>query len=358
MTKQEYIRQAQAKEAQAFLWIKEMAESFRENPAKMAQYFAFGAQFYHYSPRNIMLVMAQNPGATYVDSFVGWKEKGAHVLKGAKGLQILVPVSVTYLETEAGWVPLSRASEALKEQYQKGTVESMKKRCYKLGNVFDISQTSFPKERYPELFTMGYPSELHENICRGLKDFAAEELGCSVVETDLESISLRGQYVHSAPPIIRLNEKLESTQKLSTLSHELGHALAHHDRPTCSSSQKEFEADAFSIMISASYGVEITETRKRHLADHYHVFEQECIQNVDPKEAEKIRDERMVDSFSGVFSIYRERATQIQACVERYVPAASFTQDQELVPAERPERDEASLLEQERMEECPGISML
>ena len=331
MTKAEYIKQARAKEEQAFATIRGMAESFREDPKKLAQYFAFGAQFYHYSPRNIMLVMAQNPGATYVDSYKGWEEKGAHVLKGAKSLQILVPVTVTYLETEKGWVALSRASEELKEQYQIGMVASEKKQCYKLGNVFDISQTSFPKERYPELFSMGYPSELHEDICRGLKDFAAEELGGSVMETDLESIRLLGQYVHSISPIIRLNEKLESTQKLSNLSNELGHALVHRGNPEYSKARKEFEADAFSIMLCAAYGVEITEPRREHLANHYRAFEQECIQGTDPKELDKIREEKMMESFSRIFAVYQEHAEKIGAYVDRYVPDISLEASEEPV---------------------------
>lgn len=320
----EYIEQARAKEEQAFSAIRDMVESFREDPQKMAEYFAFGAQFYHYSPRNVMLVMKQNPGATYVDSYMGWKERGAHVLKGAKALQILVPVTVTYLKSATGWVPLSKAPEQLKEQNKCGEVEEKKERRYKVGNVFDISQTSFPKELYPELFFMGYPSELHEDICRGLKDFAEEELGCQVLEIDLESISLRGRYVHTIPPVIHLNRKLESTQKLSTLSHELGHALIHHGNPGYSEARKEFEADAFSIMLCTSYGVEITESRKEHLAEHYRTFERESTQDMTSEETGKICEEKMMESFSHIFDIYREHEEKIASYVERYVPTASM----------------------------------
>ena len=84
MTKQEYIKQAQAKEQQAFSRIQSLAESFQANPEKMAEYFAFGSQFYHYSARNVMLLMNQNPGVSYVDSYMGWKQRAANVKKWEK----------------------------------------------------------------------------------------------------------------------------------------------------------------------------------------------------------------------------------------------------------------------------------
>ncbi len=327
MTKQEYIKQAQAKEQQAFSRIQSLAESFQANPEKMAEYFAFGSQFYHYSARNVMLLMNQNPGVSYVDSYMGWKQRGANVKKGEKGLNILVPVTITYLQTDEGWIQLSRASDELKEQYKKGLVNSRGKQCFKIGNVFDISQTTFPAEQYPQLFSMGYPSKTHEEICKGLTEFSTEILGFDVVVRDLRSISLRGQCVFSAPPRIEINDRLESTQKLSTLSHELGHAIVHKERPKSSESQKEFEADAFSIMLCSSYGIELTESRKEHLAGHYETFKKECAKGVKPEEVEKTVYGKMMESFSNVFQLYKENADTIQKYVEKYVPRENLQQE-------------------------------
>lgn len=105
---------------------------------------------------------------------------------------------------------------------------------------------------------MGYSSVQHKEIIQGLTDFAKEKLDCSVVTTDLQSISLRGDYAPSLNRI-RLNTFLEDTEKLSTLSHELGHAMIHHIPDTKKTpSQLEFEADALSIMVQAHCGIEVT----------------------------------------------------------------------------------------------------
>lgn len=68
----------------------------------------------------------------------------------------------------------------------------------------------------------------------------------------------------------RLNDRLEDTQKLSTLAHELGHAvLLHQIGDEKSEHQKELEADALGIMLESYFGIEPTDSRRRHLAKHY-----------------------------------------------------------------------------------------
>ena len=128
----------------------------------MAELFAFGSKFYKYSPRNTMLILNQNRGAEFVASFQGWKNLGYSVKRGEHGLNILVPVDVTYLRNGTGkddWVQLRNATPELKRQYELGNVESQKMRFYKVGTVFDIAQTNMPVEEYPKYFNMGISSE-------------------------------------------------------------------------------------------------------------------------------------------------------------------------------------------------------
>ncbi len=82
--------------------------------------------------------------------------------RGEHGLNILVPVDVTYLRNGTGkddWVQLRNATPELKRQYELGNVESQKMRFYKVGTVFDIAQTNMPVEEYPKYFNMGISSE-------------------------------------------------------------------------------------------------------------------------------------------------------------------------------------------------------
>ena len=291
--------------------VKDIAEQWDRSPELMADALQFGSQFYKYSVNNMKLIYAQNPHAVYVGSFQSWKEKSASVKKGEHGMNIFVPVQVTYLKIdkvngETEKIQLRYASKEQKEAYKAGKIEGVSQTVFKLGTVFDIAQTTYPKEKYPELFNMGYSSRESAEIVEGLKKYCVEKLGCPVTEVDLSSISLRGSY-YPGEHKIELNEMMEDTQKMSTLSHEMGHALIHHDpesRKNKSTSRKEFEADAVSVMISSHFGEEIRDTRKEHLAAHY-------------KQLKEQQPDVDIDScIADVFRIYKENIEEMDQYVE------------------------------------------
>ena len=60
--------------------------------------------------------------------------------------------------------------------------------------------------------------------------------------------------------------------KLSVLTHETAHAILHKELDKTqikSEAQMEFEADATSVMLQSYFGLQIPESRQRHLADQY-----------------------------------------------------------------------------------------
>ena len=205
-----YLQESQMKEM-----IQELASSWQEKPETIAEMFAFGSKMYRYSVRNTMLIYKQNPYATYVQSFKAWKDMGVSVKKGERGYKVYVPVQATILKINGKLIPLEQATKEQKIQYQAGELQSITEMRFRTGNVFDISQTTYPKEKYPELFKMGYESIYHGAIVIGLSAYAQQELGCSVITENFASISLRGQYDPTANAI-RLNDRLEDTQTLST----------------------------------------------------------------------------------------------------------------------------------------------
>lgn len=318
--------------------LKGINESFHTNPEAVAEMFAFASNFYTYSPKNTQLIYEQNPYATYCQSYAAWKKDNAPVMAGQKGLLIWVRVKTTLLEVEEGkFVRLSDATDEQKEAYKRSAINSIEKISYKVGHVFDISQTTFPKERYPELFSMGFSSDEHQMIYKGLCDFSEQELGCPIKKEFVSSISLRGCY----SPIdntITVNDKLEDTQLLSTTAHELGHALIHKDMPNTSIAQKELEADALSIMLETSFGIAITDARKRHFKEHYsrYVNEVRAMENDDVKNAISKEDAEnvirlQVESsvnkvFDEVFNVYRANIDMIQEYVEKYLPREKHIQ--------------------------------
>lgn len=269
------------------------------------------------------LIYAQNPNATFVQSFEGWKKMDSHIEKGSVGIKILVPVKVTYLNVDdENKIQLSKASKELKEKYKRGEIEAQSVTRFKVGNVFDISQTNFPKEKYPDLFDMGKKSMKHRTVTNGLIEFAEQEIHCPVSTENLESIALLGVYTPSKHSI-RLNERMEDTVRLSTMSHELGHALEHWFMPDTSVAQKEFEGDAISIMLQQRYGIEITEQRARHITEHFKAFEKECCDlcrnKLDIKESD-VNDtvnQMIQESFSSIFTTFKENIDKIDLHIQK-----------------------------------------
>ena len=82
--------------------ITTLAKNFEADPSTLADYLQFGSRFYKYSPKNTLLLYAQNPFATYIQSFENWKKEGCSVLKGEHGLKVWVPVSATFIDLGNG----------------------------------------------------------------------------------------------------------------------------------------------------------------------------------------------------------------------------------------------------------------
>lgn len=60
------------------------SESFR-------RWLDVSSRFHNYSLGNQLLIAFQRPDATYVAGFNAWLKLGRHVLKGEKGIRIMVP---------------------------------------------------------------------------------------------------------------------------------------------------------------------------------------------------------------------------------------------------------------------------
>lgn len=251
--------------------LRNTMDSYREDPEKLTELLEFKSRFWNYSLNNTILIRAQNPGATFVASFRDWQEKGYHVKKGQHGLKILYPIRTELIQL--GEHQFKRVSDATPEEKAKiasGELKTITSTRFGVGNVFDISQTDCPPEDYPKFYNMGYSSEQHAALYQAIKEYAQSK-GIPVVETDLQSISLRGAF-YPKENVIRISDKLNDTEKLSTLTHELGHALMHHNPEAMKipTAVKELEADAISIILQKEFGIALTDSRKTHLVENYH----------------------------------------------------------------------------------------
>ncbi|MDD3417655.1 MAG: ImmA/IrrE family metallo-endopeptidase [Lachnospiraceae bacterium] len=293
--------------------ILSISKNYIQNTDSIAEVLKFASNFYQYSINNTELIYAQNPRASFVKSYEGWKKENAQVLKGEIGMKIWVPVKTTFLIlSENNYVALSDATDAQKAAYKNGLIESRTRTTFKIGTVFDIGQTNYPKERYPELYSMGYNSEQHETVVNGLIKFC-QECGCPVETRSLSSISLRGTYDATTNSIC-INEKLEDTQRLSTLAHEIGHMLQKHGSTDATLSQKEFEADCIAVLIQSHFGIELNDARKSHLSYHFKNFEAE-LQKTDPS----VKEEDVIKQIEGVLDMSMKVFRQFVEQMEQHV---------------------------------------
>lgn len=244
----------------------EMVENYKKDPRMIAELVDFRSKFYRYSLNNTILIEKQNPYATFVASFKGWKSRGYNVNKGEHGIRIMAPFEVTYFKRGDNWVNVRRASRAELNRIYRREVETRKATYFTIGHVFDISQTNCPKKDYPRYYSMGYESVAHAALYEALKDFALKS-GFDVVEKKIDSIALRGYY-QPGDNSITINDKMADSEKLATMIHEFSHGLM-HKTTTQPTTVAEFEAECLTNMLSHRLGLPVTETRKDFLATCY-----------------------------------------------------------------------------------------
>lgn len=304
-TSGDWTKQAKQKQQEVKEQILTAAIQFETDPHALAEYLRFGSRFYKYSPNNTLLLYLQNPFLTYVQSFDQWKKEGYSVKKGEHGLKVWVPIKATFLDIGNGnSIQLSKATKEQKAAYKEGKLPGIQKLVsFRLGNTFDISQTNFPKERYPELFHMGFADADQRMLCNAVASFCETNLGYTVIyDTNLRSISLRGS-CNRLTKEITINPLLEDSQRLSTLTHEMGHAILHRTSSEKSTFQKEFEADAISIMFLSDLGIKPNNVRLQHLSQNYKKLREELSQDITDFSEEKL-DSSIHEIFSPVFKTY------------------------------------------------------
>lgn len=304
--------------------IREAIESWSANPETLVEFFQFAERFsYKYSFRNTLLIQQQNRGAILCQSSQAWKKSGYSILDGMNGMSIYVRVQATMLEIDGKYIPLSEASDKQREDYKNGKIPYKTMLHYRVGKTYDIAQTNFPPEKYPELLSRGIPSEKHEKCIQAICEYCETELQVPVImeakesgdshdlnmEYGIQGASLYGFYsrVHND---IHIGKTLQDTAALSTLTHEMGHVVAHQNREENENIHKiEFEADAFSIMLQEHFGLPISAERKEHISEHYRQYQKTAGENFKPEE-----------SVDRIFALYKKHINGIEQKLQKYLP--------------------------------------
>lgn len=261
-------------------------ESYTKTPEQVLELLKFTSQFHQYSARNNMMIHMQRPSAVAVGSFAKFKSMGYHVNKGERGIKMFVPTkATTFMRTdkEGKQIPtqLKNATKEEKAKIKSGDINTYSKTYYKIGTVFDATQTDMPKEKYPELypnrhrdFDMEDPSQIYL-LDKGLRK-VAEKMDMPVVTYDASMAGEKADpqnakgYFDATTREIVLNQYNTPTENIAVLAHELGHAQLHNNQKQekdLPRELKEMQAELTSYMYSSNYGIDTKDETVQYIAD-------------------------------------------------------------------------------------------
>ena len=178
------------------------------------------SKFHNYSLNNIHLLKMQNPNVSQVASFNKWKtDFDRTVKKGSKALKIWVPYQVkTSIPVHQKELDFTPAENEMGEKEVTVT-------RFKLGNVFDVSQTE-GKELPKAIHELTGDVKDYEDLYRASKAVSMDnQVSISFEEINRESTN--GYYSPDENRIVISKGLKGQEQILKTIFHEMAHADLH-----------------------------------------------------------------------------------------------------------------------------------
>ncbi|NQZ58211.1 MAG: DEAD/DEAH box helicase family protein, partial [Lentisphaeraceae bacterium] len=210
-----------------------------ENSIKeVANFFETRSALNNYSLKNIALVMSQQQerdGASDISqlgSFAHWSKmtndegEKVSVLKGSKGYKIFIPAPTTlYERDENDNYRKDKKGFKVPQRDEQGRIKKILR--FKLGSVFDVSQTN--AHEIGALKNLNYfmeSSSITNEFFNDVKSAAEDALYFKIEVKDLKDPELGGFCDFTENKIV-INSTRSIDAQLSTLFHECGHALMH-----------------------------------------------------------------------------------------------------------------------------------
>lgn len=225
--------------------------------------------FNNYSLNNQYLIWLQKPDSKYVTSFNAFSKMGYYINKGEKGIKILFPVFLKFIKVNINdsqfeikpiYLLTEEELKKLKDE-EDNTVTFYKEKAtyFKVGNVFDISQTTMPFE---EIDSSLNPI-LEDSRADGITDIFIKAIykdGIKVKYEDIDS-GAKG-YCDFNNKTIVVKKNLSDLMRLKVIIHEYAHSLAHtHLKDNNKEYQEhreqyESEAEAIAYVVSKYLGLD------------------------------------------------------------------------------------------------------
>lgn len=216
--------------------------------ADWLDFLSFSSKFHNYSARNILLIYAQNPQASYVKGYKAWNQLGRYVKKGAKGLAILAPCVKKVEEFK---------EPDDKSEYQDNEGEKVTRKVltgFKVTYVFDISDTDGSDEQLPVLVKgLSGDTEQERQLYENLKTYISRYHPVQ----EVVGTSSKGSY-NLDTSVISVRDDLDSAQKVKTILHEYAHSIdfARDPDESISRNRRELVAESVAYVVSLHLGLD------------------------------------------------------------------------------------------------------
>lgn len=214
------------------------------------------SQFNQYSSRNLRLILAQKPDASYLAPYNTWKKFDRHVKRGEKALNVIIPV--TYVKKDQQGHPILDKDG----KPETGLTFRLKP------TTFDVSQTegkAMPKaaEVKEQLTDLDYA-----NLYRALMSIAKTN-NVSVRFEEMER-STFGYYNPTENQIVLRSNEMNKSQIIKTFLHETAHSELHHNnnfqQEQLTKSTAELQAESVAYVVASYYGIDTADYSFDYLA--------------------------------------------------------------------------------------------
>lgn len=225
------------------------------------------SKFHDYSLNNTLLILEQNPRATQLAGYNKWQQDfNRQVKRGEKGLMIWMPVEIKVKENH--YVLDENGNRILGDdgKFKREEVE-VKKRTFKIGYTFDVSQTEQIEGK--EVIELSPVKELEGNV----KDYptltkALMEISPVPIKIEAFKASAKGCY-NSLTNEIKIQPDMSEVQTIKTMIHEIAHSIVHSDENLnqlkqkdnveFSKNEKEVQAESIAYIVSSHLGIDTSD---------------------------------------------------------------------------------------------------
>lgn len=203
------------------------------------------SKFHNYSLNNCILILMQCPEATRVASFATWKKIGHPVVKGSKGIKILVPIPYKYQKKEKS---LDADGNEVSE------IVDAQGLTFRIGHVFDASQVNGELPTLTHELTDDSP-----HLQKAVDRIIGENADISY-DHSLKQGGANGYYRLDTKQIC-LRSNMAALQTLKTIIHEKAHSLLHNSDSKNKYTREEAEVQAESVayVVCQTFGLNSSE---------------------------------------------------------------------------------------------------